>query len=108
MTEPRITERAQADLDEAWDYVAQRNEAAADRLLDKILAAARRHASFPLIGRARDDLAPGLRSFAVPPYVVFYRPVDDTIEVIRVLYGARDIDRIMSGEGAGEDNGDDE
>jgi plasmid stabilization system protein ParE len=31
MSEPRITEQAEADLDELWDYIAQRNEAVADR-----------------------------------------------------------------------------
>jgi len=33
MIEPVITEQAQADLDEAWDYLADRNVAAADRLI---------------------------------------------------------------------------
>jgi toxin ParE1/3/4 len=101
MSEPRITEQAEADLDEAWDYLAQRNEAAADRLLDGILERARLHAQLPLMGRPREDLAPGLRSFVVSPYVVFYRPAGDTIEVIRVLHGARDVDSIMKAEGEG-------
>jgi toxin ParE1/3/4 len=101
MSEPRITEQAESDLDEAWDYLAQRNESAADRLLDTVLERARVHAQFPLMGRPRDDLSPGLRSFVVSPYVVFYRPVVGTIEVIRVLHGARDVDSIMKAEGEG-------
>ncbi len=99
MSEPRISELAEADLEEAWDYLAERNEAAADRLIDTILDRARLHAKLPLMGRPRDELSPGLRSFVVRPYVVFYRPADDTIEVVRVLHGARDIDSIMTEDG---------
>jgi toxin ParE1/3/4 len=98
MSEPRLTGRAESDLDEAWDHLAQKNEAAADRLLDNILAQARLHAQFPLTGRPRDDLTPGLRSFVVSPYIIFFRPIDDTIEVIRVLHHARDVDAIMTRE----------
>ncbi len=42
----------------------------------------------------------------VLPYVVFYRPAEDTIEVVRVLHGSRDIDTIMKAEpdaGTGDD-----
>ena len=98
MSEPRITKQADADLDEAWEYLARRNEAAADRLLDQVLERAPLHAQFPLMGRPRDDLVPGLRSFVVSSYVIFYRPIGDTIEVLRVLHGSRDIESIMKPE----------
>jgi toxin ParE1/3/4 len=95
---PRITEQAEADLEELWEYLAERNEEAADRILNSILEKARLHAQFPRMGRPRDDLAPGLRSFVVAPYVVFFQAIEDTIEVIRVLHGSRDIDSIMRTE----------
>ncbi|HEV2948179.1 MAG TPA: type II toxin-antitoxin system RelE/ParE family toxin [Gemmataceae bacterium] len=95
MTEPRITEQAESDLDEAWEYLAQRSIKAADRFLKRILDRSRLHARSPLMGRPRDDLVPGLRSFAVDSYVIFYRLASDTIEILRVLYGARDIEAIM-------------
>ena len=43
------------------------------------------------MGRPRGELAPRLRSFPVGPYVLFYRPTPNGIEVARVLHGARDI-----------------
>src|SRR5436309_1485230 len=101
MSEPRITAQARADLEAAWDSVAESNEAAADRLLDTILKQARLHAQFPLMGRPRNDLAANVRSFVVRPYVVFYRPVENTIEVLRVLHGARDIEGIFAEESNG-------
>lgn len=49
----------------------------------------------PLIGRARPDLARGLRSipFVGYSYTVFYRakPRRDGVKVERVLHGARDV-----------------
>jgi toxin ParE1/3/4 len=95
MSEPRLTDQAEADLDQAWAFLAGKNRRAADRLIDCIWAAARLHTQFPESGRNREEFAPNLRSFVVPPFVVFYRPVEDTIEVIRVLHGRRDLRRIM-------------
>ena len=45
-----------------------------------------------MMGRARDELAPGLRSFPIGRYVIFYEPLPDGVAIARVLHGARDID----------------
>lgn len=90
MAEPRLTPDADADLDEAANYLGERNEAAAVRFLREFRARARLHAAHPRLGRPRDDLQPGLRSFVAGRYVVFFRPSADGIEVLRVLHGSRD------------------
>jgi len=46
------------------------------------------------MGRERPELSPGIRSFVVMSWVVFYRPQSDAMEIIRVLHGARDLDAI--------------
>lgn len=53
---------------------------------------------FPSIGQNRDDLRPGLRCFVVSPFIVLYRPVEGTIEVLGILHGARDIGSIIEPE----------
>jgi toxin ParE1/3/4 len=83
--------RAEADLLEIWRYIAQDSPANADRLLDHIRDTLNRLAAMPLMGQARFDLAPGLRMFPVGNYLIFFRPVQDGIEVIRVLHGKRHI-----------------
>jgi len=55
---------------------------------------------FPLLGRAREELAPGLRSVAIERYVLFYRVSETAVTIVRILHGARDINRIMKGNGA--------
>jgi toxin ParE1/3/4 len=46
----------------------------------------------PLAGRERRELIPGLRSFPVGNYVIFYVPVPDGIEVLRVMSGWQDVE----------------
>ncbi len=47
---------------------------------------------FPNMGKQRENLVIGLRSFPVKPYVIFYNKTSDGIEVARILHQARDID----------------
>jgi len=82
--------RARQDLIEVWQYIADDNEAAADRTLDRIERALANLAENPMIGRARPELAPDLRSFPVGNYVLFYRPMPDGIDLIRVRSGYLD------------------
>lgn len=85
------TRRAQADLAAIWRYIARDSVAAADDLSSELDDALRRLAAAPHIGRPREELAAGLRSFALRPYTLYYRVLGNGIELIRVLHGARDI-----------------
>jgi len=85
------TPRANLDLLEIWDYISEASEERADRVLDGINERCRMLAGFPEAGRARNDLIVGLRSFSVGNYVIFYQPIEDGIEVLRVLHSSRDV-----------------
>ena len=85
------TSQANLDLIEIGLRIAEENPAAADHWLEQVDEKFRLLAQMPEMGRKRPDLAPGLRSLPVSNYVIFYRPVPDGIQVIRVLHGARDI-----------------
>ena len=56
-----------------------------DRLLD-----------FPGMGRRRDELAPGLRSFPVDRFLIFYIELENGIEVARVISGYQDIESLFA------------
>ena len=90
--------RAGFDLIEIWDYIAEDSETRADAFIDaidrKFLVLSER----PNMGRPRDELAEGLRSFPIGRYVIFYRPILDGVEIVRVLHGARDLDVILNPE----------
>jgi toxin ParE1/3/4 len=50
------------------------------------------------MGPARPDIAPDARAFVVGRYLVLCRLVDDGIEIIRVVHGARDLPGIFAEE----------
>ena len=84
--------RARSDLAEIWEYISEDSDVRADAFIDAIDKKFRALAERPMMGRAREELASGLRSFPVGRYVIFYRPLEAGIEIIRVLHGARDLD----------------
>jgi toxin ParE1/3/4 len=48
------------------------------------------------MGYARNELIPGLRSFPYKNYVFFYFPIENGIDVVRVLRGSMDIPNVFS------------
>ena len=91
--------RAAEDIAAVWDFIADDNPDAADHWVDQLDTQLRLLATQPLMGRARDELAPGIRSFPFGRYLVFYLPIGDGIDVVRLLHGTRDVDTAF-----GEDN----
>jgi len=86
---------AEGDLDDIWWYIAQDSPQNADRFLDRIEERCCVLAEFPNIGTSRDDLRPGLRSHPVGKYLIFYFPLDDGIDIARVLRGSRDVESLL-------------
>jgi toxin ParE1/3/4 len=87
----RLSPAARSDLDEIWFYIAQDDPEAADKFIRAIVSRFPKLAIMPELGRQREELSPRLRSFPVGRYVVFYRPMENGIEIARVLQGARDL-----------------
>lgn len=95
----RVVRRPQAaeDIEEIWNYIASDDLPAADRWLDHLDESFQLLATHPSMGRAREELAAGVRSFPFGRYVIFYAQVERAIDVIRVLHSARDIGQRFGG-----------
>lgn len=65
-------------IDRARDYQAD------------LMKAIDRLGEYPEMGRARDDLSAGCRSFPVKRHVVYYRVDDTGVTVLRILHGRMD------------------
>jgi toxin ParE1/3/4 len=91
-------ERAEGDLADILDYLDQHSSPAAERFAAAIDRRCGQLALQPEIGRSREELAPGLRSIVIDRYVLFYRVTPIAVEVLRILHGARDLERIMKEE----------
>ena len=85
--------RVERDLAVIWDYIAADNPLVAEECLRRIDAQFHKLALHPLMGREREDLSAGLRSFPVGNCVIFYLPitVKSGVYIVRVIEGHRDI-----------------
>lgn len=104
-----VSPAADRDLDDQAGYLARKaGLETALRLYDAAAATFERIARMPGIGERRESPNPRLAGLRVSrvegfeQHLIFYRPAGDGIEIVRVLHGARDIDRILA-----EESGDD-
>jgi toxin ParE1/3/4 len=88
----RVSKLAENDLDEIWHDIAWRsgNIKIANSVVDAITDIFPILATNPEAGRSRDDIDPGVRSFPVQKYIVFYRTSGQDLTVSRVIHGMRD------------------
>ena len=94
----RVAQRAAADLDDIWYYVATESSSirVANRLIDSITRRFFQLARHPYMGRARDDdFGPGSRSFSVGEYVIVYCIDHQDALILRVVHGRRDIEELF-------------
>lgn len=90
---PRLLKKPQAetDLDEIWWHIALDSPNNADKFMDSIQEKCLLIAEFPGLGESRDELAQDLPSFPVGSYLIFYLPLKDGADIVRVLHSSRDI-----------------
>jgi toxin ParE1/3/4 len=83
------------DAAEIWHYIATDSARAADRWLDAINQRINLLAEFPGLGADRSDLQPALRSFPIGNYLLLYRRAKCGIHLLRIVHGARDLNRLF-------------
>jgi toxin ParE1/3/4 len=90
----RIVRRPEAktDLKEIWKYIATQDKERANKFLKVLNDALQTIAQQPFMGKERSEIMAEIRSFPVKNYVIFYRPLENGIEVVRILHGARDVE----------------
>ncbi|MEM1095038.1 MAG: type II toxin-antitoxin system RelE/ParE family toxin [Bacteroidota bacterium] len=86
------TRAARRDLMDIWRYLDREatTEVANAQLL-RIEYIAERLAAMPYSAQARPELGRGIRSRRVGSYVLYFAPLPDGIEILRVLHGRRDV-----------------
>jgi len=94
MTEFRLTPAARRDLEGIWRYSAQQwGTTQAGRYLDTLNAAFESLAQAPRSGSACDHIRPGYRRQWVEQHGVYYRIVNDSVVVVRILHERMDTQR---------------
>jgi toxin ParE1/3/4 len=90
-----FTPLAEADLNAILEYIAHDRPLTATAVVARIREKSELLASQPLIGQRRPEFPGDYRSFPVERWVIFYRIVDDNVEIHRVVDGARDLDSLI-------------
>ena len=71
MRSAKLTAIAEADLRGIWEYIAEHNAEAANKLIKEITKKFAVLSDFPQIGREQHRLLVNLRSFNVRGYIIF-------------------------------------
>jgi len=89
----RLAPQARSELIDIWRYIFHEsaNEEIADRLIDSIFDRFLLLSQNPYLGRSREELRPGLRSFPVGEYVIMYRVSGADVLILHIRHGRRDI-----------------
>lgn len=93
----RLTEPAIRDIEQIADYIARESGLSqADRFLTKLDAKFSKIAQFPNLGRQRNEILPGLRSLPMDQYLILYIPIDQDVDILRVVSGYRDLTALFT------------
>lgn len=85
---------AMADFDSIAEYTAEASgsRAAAENLLEKLYFRCERLARLPgALGSPRPELRSDLRSVPESGYIIFFRYLDEVLEIVNVLHGSRNV-----------------
>ena len=95
MKEIRVSERAQEDLIDIWEFLTEDHPESAKRIMKTFRDKFEMLLKHPLMGRERNEIFIGLSSFPANRYMIFYQPMDYGIEILRVRHGAADLSGIF-------------
>ena len=91
-----LTSHAEDDLKNIWVYVAEHNENAAGKLLKELFDKFHLLSKNKKLGKQRDEILLGLRSFPHKNFIIFYTSRENSrIEIYRVIHASRDIEGLF-------------
>lgn len=101
---PRVVVRPGGwrEINQQLEYLEeQAGSETAERFLDQLMASAGTLADMPRIGHLCGFRRAGLRRVrrwsvkGFPNWLIFYLPLRDGVEILHVMHGARDIERLL-------------
>jgi len=80
---------ASRDLNAITDYFAANNLDAGERFFREFNRKCQQLVAFPNSGKSYAQIRPDLRGLSFEGYIIFYRVLNDGIEILRVVSGRR-------------------
>jgi len=92
-----ISKKALADLNDIWYYTVEKwSVDQANRYYDLIFEEIGYICKRPHSGKSMDDIRKGYRVSKVKSHLIFYKVVNDIVEIIRILHQRMDIENRLS------------
>ncbi|MBV6389895.1 MAG: Toxin ParE1 [Nitrosomonas europaea] len=92
-----LSPEAKTDITNIRQYTTQQwGKTQADKYILRLRERMRWLADNPMLGRARDEIKEGYRSFSEGDHVIFYRMAGSAIEVIGIPHQNMDIEQNLS------------
>ena len=91
----QFTPLALNDLEGILHYISQERPKTARDVLARIRETCEQVRANPKIGQGRRGIRDSVRMTTIQRWVVFYRECDASVEILRVLDGARDVDTLL-------------
>jgi toxin ParE1/3/4 len=81
---------ASQDLNAIADYFTENSVEAGERFFQAFNQKCQQLVAFPNSGKSYESIRPGLRGLSFEKYIIFYRILNDGIEILRVVSGRQD------------------
>ena len=90
-----LSVEASQDIENILDYFLQRNIDAGEKFVKDFNNKCFNIAKFPKIGRSYSNIDSVLRGMPIDGYIIFYRLLENSIVIVRVVSGYRDIESLF-------------
>lgn len=91
-----VTVPASQDLEEISDYFLDVSIDAGERFVEGFNKKCQYLARYPYIDKSYAQLKPGLRGISLVNHIIFYRVLEERIEILRVISGHRNLQDIFA------------
>jgi toxin ParE1/3/4 len=91
----RLLPEAISDIEKIVLTIAADNPLAAQNWYDRLYRTFETLGTMPEMGAPRFDVRPNMRLFLIGNYLILYRTIEDSAEIVRVVHGAREWDDLV-------------
>jgi toxin ParE1/3/4 len=92
----QFSSHVERDLEEIGDWIAQGSPSRAVTFVQELRREIRRIGDNPRLFRLRPEIRPDLRLATFGRYLILFRIADNMVHVERVVYGGRDLMRLLN------------
>ncbi|HEY2886115.1 MAG TPA: type II toxin-antitoxin system RelE/ParE family toxin [Rhizomicrobium sp.] len=91
-----FSHQANQDLEDIGDFIAQDSALQAKAVVTELRRRAHNIANAPRAYPSRSDLGTEMRAMIWRPYLVLFRVVAAHVEIVHIVHGARDLNRLFA------------